>query len=80
MVQTKIGASHSEWLQFIKDCSVLYRKRKQEAQEALLESQTESPKTREIPPPLPIPSKRKYTKRKTADISATIATEESVKP
>ena len=28
MVQTRKGASNSEWLQFIKECGVLYRERK----------------------------------------------------
>ena len=28
MVQTRKGASNSEWLQFIKECGVIYRERK----------------------------------------------------
>ena len=51
MVQTRKGASNSEWLQFIKECGVLYRERKRrlveesdpEIQNAL---PTLSPKTR----------------------------------
>ena len=55
MVQTRKGASNSEWLQFIKECGVLYRERKRRLVE---ESDPE------IQTALPTPSPPTTTTRK----------------
>ena len=56
MVQTRKGASNSEWLQFIKECGVLYRERKRR----LLEESDP-----EIQNALPTPSATTTTKTTT---------------
>ena len=60
MVQTRKGASNSEWLQFIKQCGVLYRERKRRLVE---ESDPENQNA------LPTPCPPKTRKRKAHAIS-----------
>ena len=60
MVQTRKGASNSEWLQFIKECGVLYRERKRRLVEESVP---------EIQNALPTPCPPKTRKRKARAIS-----------
>ena len=83
MVQTRKGASNSEWLQFIKECGVLYRERKRQLMEECTETYVEHQKKQptlpilsrkrkqdpEIQPALPTPSPPKTRKRKARAIS-----------
>ena len=58
MVQTRKGASNSEWLQFIKECGVLYRERKRRLVEECTGKQDP-----EIQTALPTPKTRKRKAR-----------------
>ena len=60
MVQTRKGASNSEWLQLIKECGVLYRERKRRlVEESDLENQNA------LPTPCP-PTKTTTTRKRKA--------------
>ena len=76
MVQTRKGASNSEWLQFIKECGVLYRERKRQLMEECKKEQPTLPilsrerkQDPEIQAALPTPSPPKTRKRKARAIS-----------
>ena len=76
MVQTRKGASNSEWLQFIKECGVLYRERKRRLMEECKKKQPTLPilsrerkQDPEIQTALPTPSPPKTRKRKARTIS-----------
>ena len=51
MVQTREGAKNSEWLQFMRECAVAYRKRK--------EVPPTTPSKETPPPPVTAPRRRK---------------------